>query len=70
MLKLTKNYFRFTGYLQEFSYLVLSVSLILLGSWVCYFPSDLSRKTGIAEIIVGIFFGIYYFLRKGKAGRF
>ena len=66
MNKLTENYFRLTGYLQKYSYLVLSIGLISLGSWVCYFPSDLSRKTGIAEIIVGIFFGISYFVRKSK----
>ena len=66
MNKLTENYFRLTGYLQKYSYLILCFGLISLGSWVFYFPSDLSRKTGIAEIIVGIFFGISFFNRKRK----
>jgi len=67
MNKLTENYFRLTGYLQKYSYLVLCFGLISLGSWVFCFPADLSRKTGIAEVIVGIFFGISYFVRKNKA---
>ena len=44
MNKLTENYFRLTGYLQKYSYLILCFGLISLGSWVFYFPSDLPAR--------------------------
>jgi|GEM_PF-2706706 len=66
MNKLTEKYFALSGYFYKNAYLTLSICFIILGTWVCFVPTDLSRKAGIAEIIVGIFFGISYFVRKSK----
>jgi len=66
MNKLTEKYFALSGHFYKNAYRTLSICLIILGTWVCFFPSDLSRRAGIAQIVAGIFFGIAYFNRKRK----
>ena len=64
MYKLTEKYFALSGHFYKNAYLTLSICMIILGTWVCFFSTDLSRRAGIVQIIVGISFGILYITRK------
>ena len=67
MKKLTEKYFALSNHFYKNAYLTLSICMILLGTWVFFIPTDLSRKSGIVQIAAGVSFGIlYFFRRRGK----
>jgi len=65
MFKLTEILMSMTNFFFKYSSLILSFGFILLGIWVIFFPTELSRNAGIGFFIVGLLFGLLI-LRKGK----
>ena len=68
MTSFTELYYTTTAYLKKYSQLILAILFVILGLANCFLPTDLSRNTGIVQVLVGIASGILFFFKKWDQG--
>ncbi len=68
MTSFTELYFNTTAYLKKYSQLILAILFVILGLANCFLSTDLSRNTGIVQVLVGIASGILFFFKKWDQG--
>jgi uncharacterized membrane protein len=64
MFKLTEIHSNISNLISKYSLLILSFGYVLLGILIFFFPTELSKKAGIAMFIVGVLFVLLRFRKR------